>query len=114
MNQLQAFTDQPKQTTTIILADGSSVNFALEYKPNQLGWFYDLTWQSFALLGQRLVTSPNILRQFRNQLPFGLAVVTTANSEPFNQTDLSDGTTIIYLLEGTDLTDFEPLFQSGN
>jgi hypothetical protein len=65
-------------------------------------------------MGQRLVTSPNILWQFRNQLPFGLAVVTTANAEPLNQTDLSDGTTIVYLLEGADLADFATLFQSGN
>ncbi len=104
MNLIQGLTDQPKQTTTIILADGSAVSIYLEYKPNQLGWFYDLEWQDFQLNGQRLVASPNILLQFKDQLTFGLAVLSVANAEPLNQTDLSDGTTRIYLLEGEDLT----------
>ena len=113
MNQIQGFTDQPKQTTTIILADGSSATLNLEYKPNQLGWFYDLTWQNLTLNGQRLVSSPNILLQFKNQLPFGLMVLTVANAEPLNRTDLSDGTTTIYLLEGDDIAAVEAAVHPG-
>jgi hypothetical protein len=105
MNQIQGFTDQPKQKTTLILADGTSATLTLEYKPQQIGWFYDLVWQNFALNGQRLTASPNILYQFHHQLSFGLMVITAGNVEPTLQTDLSDGTTSIYLLEGTDVAD---------
>jgi hypothetical protein len=103
MNRIEGITDKPKQQTTIVLADGSNVLLLLEYRPNQLGWFYDLAWGDFALNGLRLVTSPSVLRAFRHVLPFDLAVLATANVEPLNQTDFADGTCVVYLLEGADL-----------
>ena len=103
MKLLDGFTDQPKQKTTIILADGTSTVLNLEYKPNQTGWFFDLSWQDFALNGQRLTSSPNILVQYENEISFGLMIICNGNAEPLNQTDLEDGAVQIYLLEGPDL-----------
>lgn len=103
MNRVEGITEKPKQQTTLTLAGGAAVTLSLEYRPNQIGWFYDLAWGDFELKGQRLVTSPSVLRAFRNVLPFDLAVLATANVEPLNQTDFADGTCTLYLLEGDDL-----------
>ncbi|HKO17937.1 MAG TPA: glycosyl hydrolase family 28-related protein, partial [Acidobacteriaceae bacterium] len=108
MNLITGLTDQPKQQTTIVLSGGTKVVLTMEYRPLQTGWFYDLNWNGTDIvLGQRLVTAPNILRQFLNKLPFGFAVITAGNVEPLALSDLSDGTVSIYLLEGADLTDIE-------
>lgn len=114
MNLLEGLTDQPKQETAIVLSDGTRATLSLEYRPNQLGWFYDLSWGDFAANGQRLVTSPNALRKFRKLLPFGIAVVTTADAEPLRQTDLADGTVALYLLDSTDVSAIESSLYPGN
>ena len=107
MKQVQGITDQPKQATFLVLADGSKVTWYLQYKPQQKGWFYDIAWGNVTINGQRLVASPNILRQFINVLPFGIACVTAGNVDPINQSDFVDGTAELVLLEGTDISNVE-------
>jgi hypothetical protein len=113
MNLLLGFTDQPKQQTTIVTADGTPATLLLEYKPNQLGWFYDLTWGNFTVLGQRLPSSPNALRQFRNQINWGLAVISKDNVEPTTQEVFVDGTTQLYLLDEADVALVESTVYPG-
>lgn len=103
MNILTGFTDSSNQTTTIPLADGSFATLALEYRPQQKGWFYDLTYKTFSLLGQRLVYSENLLRQFRGQIPFGLAVLSTSRKDPMTQSDLALNQTVIILLDSDEI-----------
>lgn len=114
MNLVEGISDLPKQQTTILLADGSGVSLYLEYRPNQLGWFYDLARGAFSLKGQRLPTSPRVLRKYRNLLPFDLCVLATGNVEPINQTDFADGTVKLYLVEGDDLTAIETAAYPGD
>jgi hypothetical protein len=114
MKTLQGFTDQPKQTTTIVLDDGTKATLRLEYRPQQLGWFYDVTWEDFAANGLRLVASPNILRTYRELLPFGIAVLTAGAVEPLNQDDLVDGTTTFLLLTAAEVEEVEATVYPGN
>ena len=103
MKLVTGLTAEPKQRIRIALEDRSKIDLHLEYVPQQLGWFYSLTHGDFALDGARLVSSPNILRQYRGILPFGLAVIAKEQGEPLRQSDLADGTVSIHLLEGADL-----------
>ncbi len=103
MTTLAGLSSQPKQQSSFVLPDGSTVSLYLEYRPQQTGWFFDLAWQAISITGQRLCTFPNILRQWENLLTFGLAVVTKGNAEPLNVTDLADGTTTILVLDATDI-----------
>lgn len=113
MNLITGITDQPKQQSTIILDDGSTVAFYLEYKPAQHGWFYDLTWGTFQITGQRLVSSPNILRQFRDQINWGIAILTNDNQEPLWQDSLVTGSSQIYLMNAADLAAVEAFVYPG-
>lgn len=103
MNILTGLSAQPKQQSAFVLSDGSQVSLYLEYRPQQMGWFFDLTWQSITLNGQRLAVFPNILRQWQRLLPFGVAVVSTGDVEPLNVTDLSDGTVTLLVLTAEDV-----------
>jgi hypothetical protein len=114
MNRIEGISDQPKQQMTLVLADGSNVSFFLEYRANQLGWFYSIGHDTFQLDGQRLVTSPSVLKAFRSSIPFDLAVLATNNVEPMNLRDFVDGTASIYLLEGDDLAAVDAAVYPGD
>lgn len=103
MDLIAGFTDSPRQSSTIPLEDGSTVVLDLEFRDQQRGWFYDLSYKTFSLLGQRLVYGENILRQFRGQLPFGLAVLTKAHLDPASLSSLVSADTAIVLLNQEDV-----------
>lgn len=107
MTELGGITDQPNQSSRIVLADGSIATIALTYVQNQAGWFYDISWGTWAANGRRLVSSPNILRQFREIIPFGLAVYTDENADPVSIEDFADGTSVLYLLDQADVAALE-------
>jgi hypothetical protein len=109
MNILTGFTDSPRQTTTIVLEDGGRVTLAIEYRPQQLGWFYDLEYDTFLLQGQRLVSGSNIIRQFMGQIPFGLSVLTQSYLDPSGQEDFVSGEAVIVLLDQADVQAIELL-----
>lgn len=70
---------------TVQLPDGSKLVIGLLYRQSQLGWFFTtLNWNSGAWIenGRRVVTHLNMLRQYKNQIPFGLACFTVNNREP--------------------------------
>lgn len=113
MNLLTGITDAARQNTTIRIADGTRATLLLEYRPQQLGWFFDLAHENFALKGVRLVASPNILRAWRDLLPFGLAVVTTSAVEPTGARDFVDGVAQIYLLDAEDVIEVEETIFTG-
>lgn len=113
MKLILGITDRPKQQSTILLDDGSAIVLSLRYAANQMGWFYDLTWGDFILNGMRLVASPNFLRQFRNQIPFGMALFTDNGLEPIDQDCFPAETASLYLLQGDDLTATESALFPG-
>ena len=115
---LQGLTDQPKQQWPITLPEGSTATMYLEYRPQQNGWFYDLVWDgvnpNWQLLGMRLVTHPNILRQYRNQITFGLTVSTPDGTDPTGQEDLVNGKCTLLLLDAADVLTIEGAYFPGD
>lgn len=101
MNKVAGISSQPKQQLSFVVEDGSQVALYLEYRPQQLGWFANLSWRDWELNGLRVVSSPNILRQWQNVIPFGLAIITAKDADPLNVTDFADATsTMIFLSAG--------------
>ncbi|MDE3073917.1 MAG: hypothetical protein KGJ86_00685 [Chloroflexota bacterium] len=109
MKKISGITDYPLQSLTLILSDGSSVAMKLEYCPQQIGWFADFAWRDWAVQSVRLANFPNVLRQWKNQVPFGLRVWTAAFGEPLTAEVFANGTAILYLLEGDDIATAETL-----
>lgn len=109
MQQVTALTDDPIQTLGIILDDGSVVQMTLQYIPAQQGWFYSISYGSFKANLMRIVNSPNMLRRFRNIIPFGLAVTVSDGYEIVNQSDFVSGRATMYSLNQTDMAQVEIL-----
>jgi hypothetical protein len=83
MQIIEFLTDNSKQNINIILPDSKKLNLNLEYKQNLNCWFFDLNWDNnFYLYGKQLVSSMNILRQFKNIIPIGLTVSSYDGLDP--------------------------------
>lgn len=94
------------QTTGVQLADGTTVTLAFYYRPAVQRWTFDVTYKSFIAKGLGLSTHPNLLRDWRAIIPFGLQVVTADGTDPFMASDLSynQGTpprVVVNILDGT-------------
>lgn len=92
------------QQQRVILPDGSSYSFTIALKPMQLGWFItELTYNDFTVRGLRVVVSPNLLYQFKNELPFGLACYSVGNREPSLISDFASGAATLYTLDSDEV-----------
>ena len=104
MFQVQNVTANAKQKQTLILPDGTQIVFAIYYVSQQLGWFIrTISYKGFVANGIRITNSPNILHQFRNQIPFGLACFSDGDREPSLQTDFSAGFSKLYILDKSEV-----------
>lgn len=109
MKALNFFNGDSKQTAEFVLDDGGIVTFLMFYSPNQQGWFYSIQYGEFISNNRRLVVSPNMLRQFRNRIPFGLACTSVDGYEPVYQTDFQNQRINLYLLSQADVLQAETL-----
>lgn len=107
MYQITQLDDSPKQKIKMLLDDNKSVTLIFEYKPNQLGWFFSFSYENQDYQNIRLTTAPNILRAYRNWLPFGIMCVTDDNLEPMNQDDFIFNYAKVYILTKEDVKTVE-------
>lgn len=109
---VQQVTSDPLQTQTIILPDGSSFSLTLYFSESQIGWFItNFTYGTFVLNGVRVTNNPNILNQWRNILPFGLACFSSQNREPTQAQDFSSGASNLYVLTQAEVLEYSEYLQ---
>jgi hypothetical protein len=108
MFRVTNISDDAKQQQTLVLPSGEVIVFAIEFVPMQYGWFItELTYLEFTLSGMRLCISPNLLRQYKNQLPFGLCLQSIDDREPALQQDFSSGNIKMYVLTEEEVQQYE-------
>ena len=111
---IQGFTDDTNQKQTLVLPDGTSMDLTILYIPMQYGWFIqELVYGDFTLSNHRIVTSPNILHQYKNRIPFGLACITQDSLEPTQQNSFASGYATLYLMTEDDVAEFSEILASG-
>jgi hypothetical protein len=98
INQITA---DPLQTQNLILPDGTQIIFQIQFVQQQQGWFFNsLQYDAgnFLITGMRICNSPNMLHQFRNLIPFGMACYSVANREPSLLQDFISQNSKLYIL----------------
>lgn len=101
MLQISNLTDNANQETTVLLEDNSSAVFVFRYLPVVQRWVFDVTYGSFSLKGVNLCAHPNLLRAYRQRIPFGLSVVVPDGADPFDINDFVNNRVLLYVLDGT-------------
>jgi hypothetical protein len=106
MYEITGITNDYKQKLFLEVENFDRAEFTIYFKPNQYAWFFDLVWQDFSVKNQQLVMSPNILRQYRNIIPFGISCVNNSTIDPVVvEAFVLD--TKLYFLDTFDVLDFE-------
>lgn len=90
---MTSLTESPNQIHQLVLENNETADFTLRYYPRMLGWFFDISYGDTTINNVKVVLHPNILRQFRNILPFGITFYTDNKSyvEPFQKSDFATG-----------------------
>jgi hypothetical protein len=91
------------QSTSILLADGSTVKIRLRYAAGVERWFVDVSYPKIQLElnGLGVCVHPNLLRNWRAVIPFGIAVTSLDGADPVRMDDFSSGRISIYVLDST-------------
>lgn len=98
MLEITSLDDSAAQQTKILLENGEYVTLTFRYSPQQLGWFFGVQYGDYNYQNIRLATRYNILRAYRNYLPFGLRCDTEDGLEPIEQDDFINGYATLYIL----------------
>lgn len=107
MKQITTISDDPSQSLFINLDDGSVVTLTLNYRPAIQRWAFGFTYGTKGADGLLLSLHPNILRPFRNILPFGLAVISTDGVDPVLMKDFVNGRVSLHVLTAAEVADLE-------
>jgi hypothetical protein len=107
MNQILPISYYSGQVLSMNLSDGTSFSMTMVYKPLQYGWFIQsLTYKAFTVQGIRVTVGVNILRQFANQIPFGLGC-SCQGREPTQKSDFTDGSAQLFVLTSDEVEQYE-------
>lgn len=107
MFRLTSLSNDARQEITMMLDESTRVVFTFEYRATQLGWFFGFQYGDVNYQNIRLTTSYNILRAYRNWLPFGLRCDTADDEEPMDIDDFVTGYAKVYLLTKQDVESIE-------
>tara|TARA_R110000751_G_scaffold299695_4_gene411061 strand:- start:8773 stop:9126 length:354 start_codon:yes stop_codon:yes gene_type:complete len=115
MKQLVELTSDPKQQHTVVLEDGDSFTLQLSYLEQQRMWSYSIAYSdTFIMRNSRLVMSKNLLRQYKNILPFGIICEHISNADPFLIDDFSSNRAILYILTSDEVEQVEDNIYVGS
>jgi hypothetical protein len=104
VKRISNISSDPFQQQNVTLPDGGTCALQMKYIAQQEGWFFTLiSWRNFTIKGVRITNDQNILNQWKNILPFGIACQTEGNREPTQLEDFYSGASNLFLLNSEDL-----------
>lgn len=109
MQILNEITNYPKQKFTVITTEGEEFTLKLNYSPTQQLWFFDIEYNDFILNNHCAVTSYNMLKQWKNILPFGMGIICTDEGDPYFIDDFSSKRCRVTILSIAEVEELERL-----
>lgn len=87
--------------------EGRNIFVLLRYMPFQRRWIMNIEYEGVTINGIALGNSVNVLRNYRNILPFGVAITTSDGFDPYYLQDFSSGRAVFRLLDSSDVAEAE-------
>jgi hypothetical protein len=114
MDVVDSITADSKQKQTLSLTNGASIIIQMEYKPLQSSWYFtSIAYGDFEITNIRICSSPNMLHQFKNKIPFGIAIKSIGNFEPTQQQDFLSKRSVMYILNSDETEAYYRYLQGG-
>lgn len=109
MQIITSLTSSPNQFHQLVLENNETADIYLRYYPRMFSWFFDIAYKDKRVNNIKVVLHPNILRQFKNNIPFGLMFYTDNDSpvEPFQITDFETGRVKLSILNKDEVAQIE-------
>ena len=107
MLYINQITNDASQQLTLTGIPGLQIGFGLQYYPRSQRWQASITYNNFTLDTIAVVSSLNILRQWRNVIPFGICCISADGLDPYQINDFANGNANLYLLDAADLATIE-------
>ncbi len=104
IDNLTNFADQ---TTLVKLEDGSTVSIELIFHGATERWVMNVTYGDRVFNGVGVCCYPNLMRPWKNLIPFGIACTSANQTDPFNINDFATGRVLLYVLDEADVLDIE-------
>lgn len=109
INLVNKINDQPMQRVFLTGNPGQRIIMDLRFLPTQSLWTADFSLGDFSVEGICVTASPNILRNYRNIIPFGVMVLTDNGQDPRGLDDFNTGYARIYLMDQEETNRIESL-----
>lgn len=107
MQQITNLSDEADQLTKVVLADGSVAIFEFIYLPTIERWSFNVSHPDITVNCMILCAGANVLRDFRNIIPFGLGCYSTDGADPFYIEDFKSGRITLFVLDESEVDYFE-------
>lgn len=107
MQLIDRLTDAAIQQSILTGNPGQRITLTVRFCASQQLWFADIVWNDFSVYGIGLVNGVNILRNYRNLIPFGMWCDTTDGQDPYTLDAFSTGYAKLYLLSADEVTAIE-------
>lgn len=107
MQIITQITNKPTQTMQLVLDTKELVQFNLRFMPTQMSWFCDVIYNDISIYGLKVALFPNLLRHFRNMLPFGIGFAADDHVEPYSIEDFVNNRVRMFLLTKQEVEEVE-------
>lgn len=107
MLYINKITNDPSQQISLTGIPGITIDMTLRYLPRMQMWMMGLSYNDVVINGIIVVTAANMLRQFKNNIPFGIACLMANGLDPYNQNDFATQAANLYLLNSDEVEQLE-------
>ena len=107
MRQLTEITDEANQEHIVKVITGELFTLQLFYLHRNESWQANIIYNDNTINGIKINQSVNILRQYKNILPFGIACYSDYNTDPFLLEDFAQNNYFLGILTADEVIEAE-------
>jgi hypothetical protein len=104
---INSLTNNAMQQFSLTGIPGIEINVVLRFMPRVQIWNMDISYGDFIAQGIPVVCSPNLLRQWRSIIPFGIGCTNVYKLDPYTINDFADASSNLLLLNSADVAAVE-------
>ena len=110
MLALTNITNDPHQILTLIGLPGIQITMTLDYNPRTTQWILGVNDGTTQIQGLAVTTAPNMLRQWKNIISYGITCFRADGLDPYQISDFADQVATLFLLDAADIVQVEAEF----